>query len=1594
MASNYTNPINILDSNNATGLGSGGSLNVEGGASIKQDTFIGGNVSISGTTTSFSDNILLINKNPTQSTDTGIIFQRYTSDIQNNDNYAGIIYSEQNDAFNLGYLVSDADRNYVSIGNLVSLNTKEITTGNINFTGNLYKNGTLYNPGSQWTTTNSDISYTSGNVITSNLITTNISGSNLRLSGDSYIDGNVNFNGNLYKNGSLYNPGSQWTTLNSDIFYTSGNVITSNLITTNISGSNLRLSGDLYIDGTLSVVNVTTTNVVDINISTGTITVSGTSTLTNVIATNFNLTSTEIALGNGAGLGQISGEYAISIGNAAGNTSQGSQAVAIGRQAGQTNQGGSTVAIGLNAGQNSQGSYAIAIGNAAGQTNQHTNSIILNASSTSLNSGTAGAFYVNPVRNLSQTNVLGYDTAAKEVTYFPLSSTYQLTQINQDSFSYDYALRIDGTGSESIRSITTDFSNNFYVTGYSNSTRANFYAKDGTTVLSTLGNLNTNYSSFTAKYTNSGVLSYILRIDGLGNDYAQSIISDRENNFYVTGYSNSTRANFYATNGTTVLATLGNLNTSNAAFIAKYTSIGDLSHLLRIDGSSNDLTMSMATDTENNMYVMGHGSATINFYATNSNTVQATMASLNTNAACFITKYNSYGALSHILRIDGSGIETATSITTDIANNIYATGYSNSSQANFYATDGSTVVATLGNLVSGVDSGFIVKYNQLGELNYTLRIDGTGSDYPLQIATDLSNSAYVTGYYSSTQANFYATDGSTILTTLGNLGNNAGFIAKYTSLGELNYVLRIDNVGNDFSRSVTTDTFDNIYITGSNSSTQSNFYATDGSTILATMGNINTANAGFVAKYKTSGELSYVLRIDGTGNDTPQCLVTDSLGAIYVGGSSNSTQANLYSIDDSVLATMGNFNTNSSGFVVKYNNIINSVFYTGGNVGINTTNPAYTLDVNGTVDAISITTASLYSRDIITTNISSGILIASTGITTASLQATNVNATNSTITNVIATNSSTDVLVASTGITTGTIYASGTSTLQNVIGTNFSASTLIATTSITSELLSATNIVGNSISAGTLSATTITGANLSLSGNLNVNGAFKVPVDNTNNANNTVINNNGVSVISYETGWAASVDGTNIERAETVTVDASGNVYLGGYYTTTSPTVYNAGNVSSGLTLRATSGLSAGYVVKYNSSGVAQWAASIDGASSDAGNSVAVDASGNVYLGGYYTTNTPTVYNAGNVSSGLTLRTTSGVTASYVVKYNASGVAQWAASVDGSGNEHVKSVAVDASGNVYLCGYYFNSSTIVYNAGNVSSGLTLRTTSGLSAGYVVKYNSSGVAQWAASVDGTSSDEGNSVAVDVSGNVYLSGYYTTNSPTVYNAGNVSSGLTLRTTSGLSAGYVVKYNSSGVAQWTASVDGTGSEYGQSVAVDASGNVYLGGYYASSPTVYNAGNVSSDLTLRATSGLTASYVVKYTASGVAQWAASVDGTSSEYGQSVAVDASGNVYLGGYYANSPTVYNPGNVSSGLILRTPDSSAGYVVKYNTADVHYKLLNNLTASDSGVCKHIVNTTSQPISIDIRDAADTVTLKPYTIDTMASRTFVWINDTWY
>jgi hypothetical protein len=173
MAQNTFNPINILDTTDATGVGSGGSLTIGGGASIGKDFYVGGNISISGTTTSFSDNILLINKNPTNSCDTGLLFQRFTNDISNDQNYSGILYSEISDEFHFGYMSSDISRSNATIDSFVRIKTNGINSiGNSNTLGNIFTTGGNVGVSTSSPTTTLDVNGTlkATTITTSNII--------------------------------------------------------------------------------------------------------------------------------------------------------------------------------------------------------------------------------------------------------------------------------------------------------------------------------------------------------------------------------------------------------------------------------------------------------------------------------------------------------------------------------------------------------------------------------------------------------------------------------------------------------------------------------------------------------------------------------------------------------------------------------------------------------------------------------------------------------------------------------------------------------------------------------------------------------------------------------------------------------------------------------------------------------------------------------------------------------------------------------------------------------------------------------------------------------------------------------------------------------------------------------------------------------------------------------------------------------------------------------------------------------------------------------------------------------------------------------
>ncbi len=193
---------------------------------------------------------------------------------------------------------------------------------------------------------------------------------------------------------------------------------------------------------------------------------------------------------------------------------------------------------------------------------------------------------------------------------------------------------------------------------------------------------------------------------------------------------------------------------------------------------------------------------------------------------------------------------------------------------------------------------------------------------------------------------------------------------------------------------------------------------------------------------------------------------------------------------------------------------------------------------------------------------------------------------------------------------------------------------------------------------------------------------------------------------------------------------------------------------------------------------------------------------------------------------------------------------QWARRYVNAYSDFGKFVVTDNTGNVYIVG---------------GKGIANNTVDIL----IIKYNSVGVEQWAVTYAGPggSQDVANWMWVDGSGNVYVTG-------SSIGGGNTENDI-----------ITLKYNSSGVLLWAARYNGAGAdtqEFGQSMGVDASGNVI----------VLGRGGPTYDIIL-----------IKYNSSGQQQWLSTYSGNSSnvqDYANQLEIDASGNYYIIGSVADT----------------------------------------------------------------------------------------------
>ncbi len=379
--------------------------------------------------------------------------------------------------------------------------------------------------------------------------------------------------------------------------------------------------------------------------------------------------------------------------------------------------------------------------------------------------------------------------------------------------------------------------------------------------------------------------------------------------------------------------------------------------------------------------------------------------------------------------------------------------------------------------------------------------------------------------------------------------------------------------------------------------------------------------------------------------------------------------------------------------------------------------------------------------------------------------------------------------------------------------------------------------------------------------------------------------------------WAKGMGGGDSDIAYSVAVDAEGNVYTTGYFEGTAD--FDPGAGTFNLTSAGKDDI---FVSKLDASGNFVWAKRIGGSSDDTGESIAVDADGDIYITGSFSETVDFDPSDAGVSE-LTSAASSvgGVTDVFVTKLSASGDFVWAKSMGGSSTDMGFSVAVDDSKNVYTTGRFSQTADFDPGAGTFE----LSSANNSDDIFVSKLSSSGDFVWAKRMGGTSDDRGLALAVDGSGNVYTTGYF---GRTVdFDPGDGTFELT---TAGNDDIFVSKLSASGDFVWAKRMGGSEKDRGESVALDDAGNVHITGYFTGTADFDPSESGTENLT---SAGSRDIFVSKLSTSGNFVWAKRMGGDSFDVGgASVAVDASGNVYTTGTFTNTAD-FDPGNGVSNL---------------------------------------------------------------------------------
>jgi hypothetical protein len=410
-----------------------------------------------------------------------------------------------------------------------------------------------------------------------------------------------------------------------------------------------------------------------------------------------------------------------------------------------------------------------------------------------------------------------------------------------------------------------------------------------------------------------------------------------------------------------------------------------------------------------------------------------------------------------------------------------------------------------------------------------------------------------------------------------------------------------------------------------------------------------------------------------------------------------------------------------------------------------------------------------------------------------------------------------------------------------------------------------------------------------------------------------------------------------------VKVDATGNVYVHGYFEDTLDI-----DPGPGVALLVSNGITDIFFQKLDAAGNLVYGKSIGSSDYDFFQAMTVDAAGNLYATGL-------AYDTIDCDPGPGVAIVPGSFHGFILKLDPAGNLVWAKPISGSYLSYGMDIATDASGNIVVTGIFNDTIDLdpgpavnqAVSAGNVDA-------------FMLKLDPSGNFVWAKTFGANGNDLGRNIVTDATGNIYVSG-------TIDDTVDIDPGPGVQMAMSISSddAYVIKLDPAGNLVWAGIINGTLGDYILGMAVQ--GNQLLLCGIFEGPSDLDPG--SPTMNFNANGGYDF-FVSSLDLSGNLNWVKTAGGTGYDYATDITADAAGNVYLTGLFYGAVD-FDPGTATYNL--NSSATGNAYMLKLDVTG-NFVWAEQITTTDHTIGRGIAVDAVENIylSSDFRGIADYAT----------------------